>query len=223
LKEGLEDGESIKNKANIVFDYNDPIVTPIWINTKDNIAPTSKMSQTEIVSDSIATLCWSGEDNKGGSGIYSYHVYTWKSGDAYSTLLGNTSRNSINFQYEKDVEYFFYVTAMDSAGNQEIKTIIPDINLFEKSTGTPGLTISQDIQMSIYPNPPDKEHGVKVSLSLPSIKNKKLLIYSMDGSLIRTILFKGKELEVKGLNSGMYIFILQLANKNVVSQKVTIQ
>ena len=127
LKTGLASDISVKNKATIVFDTNAPIITPTWENTKDIIAPVSNMKQPEVVNDSIITLKWLGEDNRNGSGVYQYNVYVKKAGDTYAALLTNTSQNSIDFKFIKETQYNFYVTAKDSAGNEEIKTNVPDI------------------------------------------------------------------------------------------------
>ncbi|WP_321437599.1 leucine-rich repeat domain-containing protein [uncultured Bacteroides sp.] len=223
LKDGIAHGARVKNQASIVFDYNDPIVTPVWSNTKDIIAPVSNMLKPVIVSDSIATLSWTGYDNEGGSGIYSYNVYAMKAGERYSVLLSRTAKHSIDFKYEKNVEYSFYVTATDSAGNVEVKTNVPDVILF-KGTGINTAEL-QGIKIVIYPNPSKEDKGTKVILSLPdeSIQDKKLVITTIDGAFIEEIPFAGKELEVKGLNSGRYIFTLQINNKNIVSQKVIIE
>ena len=133
LKSGLASDVAVKNKASIVFDTNAPIITPTWSNTKDVIAPLSSMKQPEIANDSIVTLKWVGEDNKNGSGVYQYNVYAKKAGDSYSSLLTNTSLNSFEFKFKEDTKYDFYVLAKDSAGNEEIKTNVPDITFYKQS------------------------------------------------------------------------------------------
>jgi hypothetical protein len=133
LKSGLASDVAVKNKASIVFDTNAPIITPTWSNIKDVIAPLSSMKQPEIANDSIVTLKWVGEDNNNGSGVYQYNVYAKKAGEAYASLLTNTTQNSIDFKFKKDTEYYFYVTAKDSAGNEEVKTNVPDITFKSNS------------------------------------------------------------------------------------------
>ena len=222
LKDSTTDDASIKNKAQIVFDYNEPIYTPTWTNTKDIIAPTSSMNQPSIVSDSIARLSWKGSDNKGGSGVFTYNVYMKKSNEAYSTLLTNTAQSSMDFKYKTGIEYSFYVTATDSAGNAETKTTVPDITLLQQRTGINGISDSGKNSMTVYPNPSSKNQGVKVSISIESLKYKELVISTVYGSIVKTIPFAGNELEVKGLNNGMYIFTLRVDNRNIISRKVVI-
>ena len=41
LLPALDDGELIENRAAIVFDQTDPIITPTWTYVVDSIAPTS--------------------------------------------------------------------------------------------------------------------------------------------------------------------------------------
>ena len=132
LKSGVNDN-AINNRAKIVFDTNEPIMTPTWSNKKDIVAPTSSMNQPIIASDSIATLNWQAEDNKGGSGVYSYNLYMKKGTDDYIPLISRSSLNSVNFKFQKGLKYSFYVTAIDSAENVEVKTNVPDVILNTQS------------------------------------------------------------------------------------------
>ncbi len=132
LKDSTIDDAILSNHATIVFDYNDPIVTPTWTNKKDIIAPVSYMNDPDIVSDNTAVLSWEGRDNEDGSGIYYYNIYARKGDNDYSSLLTKTSATSVDFSFEKEVEYSFYVEAVDSAGNEEVKETVPDVTLYEK-------------------------------------------------------------------------------------------
>ena len=140
LKSGIGDDVSVNNRASIVFDTNAPIVTPTWSNKKDIVPPTSNMNQPVIVSDSIATLNWQGEDNKGGSGVYSYNLYMKKGTNDYVPLTNHSNLTSYDFKYEKGVKYSFYVTAIDSAENIETKVNVPDVSF---TTPAIAVTISK--------------------------------------------------------------------------------
>ncbi len=66
LKKNLDDGTEIHNRASIIFDQNEPIITPTWTNVVDTIAPVSKIRASEEVSDSTVVLHFSGTDNRSG-------------------------------------------------------------------------------------------------------------------------------------------------------------
>ncbi len=224
LKDSIENGASINNCASIVFDYNDPILTPIWSNTKDIIAPVSTMSQPVIVSDSVAAISWQAEDNIGGSGVYVYNVFVKKAGEEYHSLLNYTTLNTFEFKYEKDIEYSFYVTATDSAGNEEEKTNIPDIILLVNSVGIVH-DIPQNTIMTVYPNPSQEGAGVCVAFNFPEnlLKTGQLVITTLNGSIIKTIPLSEKEMMVNDLTADTFIFTLRIGNEKIVSQKVVIK
>jgi len=131
LKDELPDNVVVANKAEIIFDYNDPIITDEWINKKDIIPPTSTMFKPANQTGEIE-LNWQGEDNPGGSGIYCYDVFVNKNNDGYIQIQNKTPNTSMTFTVENGIKYEFYTLATDSAGNIEIKTKIPDITVPEE-------------------------------------------------------------------------------------------
>ncbi len=83
LLKNLKNGKNVNNSANIVFDFNEPISTPVWTNTVDATAPTSYITACEVKKESTASLHFKGKDNL--SGVWKYDVYV---------------------QYEEDTEWF---------------------------------------------------------------------------------------------------------------------
>ncbi|MCA9124655.1 MAG: carboxypeptidase regulatory-like domain-containing protein, partial [Planctomycetales bacterium] len=74
-KVDLSTGTEIRNQANIVFDVNEPILTPETLHTIDDGSPTSSITALpETVSPSF-DVTWSGSDDAGGSGIAAYDIY----------------------------------------------------------------------------------------------------------------------------------------------------
>ena len=136
LKNGLADDVVIKNKASIVFDNNPPIITDEWINKKDIVPPTSSMLKPVETDANTIELKWSGTDNSGGSGVYYYNIYGKRNNDEYELLFANTLQTSAPFTIEENIVYSFYSLATDYAGNEEIKTNIPDITFPEPKLGT---------------------------------------------------------------------------------------
>lgn len=69
LKNDLPNDAEVSNRAEIVFDYNEPIFTPDWTNRKDLLSPVSQMLQPTEVNDSIVSLSWNGTDSGSGMAI----------------------------------------------------------------------------------------------------------------------------------------------------------
>lgn len=73
-KTSLPSGATITNRADIVFDYNDPIITPLISNTLDSAPPTSTVTPLPAEVGPAILVQWSGQDDAGGSDLASYDV-----------------------------------------------------------------------------------------------------------------------------------------------------
>lgn len=122
LKKGIEDGTEVANMANIIFDTNDPISTPYWINETDYVNPVSRVDSLEIVNDSIINVKLAGFDER--SGIWKYDLY-YQPGTESDWFLLAEGLTEPTFQYQvyEDVRYGFCAIATDMAGNKEVKTL----------------------------------------------------------------------------------------------------
>ncbi len=125
LKKGLQDGTEVANKANIIFDANEPISTPYWINETDYVDPVSVIDTLECVSDSVINIKIHGIDER--SGIWKYDLYV-KPGVASDWFLieENVTDSSYLYNVYEDITYGFCVVATDKAGNREVKEFYPD-------------------------------------------------------------------------------------------------
>ena len=123
LRTGLPDGTEIKNRASIIFDIEEPIITPYWINTTDYVDPVSKIDTIECVSDTVVTLRFGGEDNR--SGIWRYALYV-QPGDGSDWYLAkeNIEADTCEYKVYPDINYGFCVVATDKAGNIEEKQLV---------------------------------------------------------------------------------------------------
>lgn len=96
VKDSLENGVEISNKAYIYFDYNEAIITNEWTNTLDNENPVSEVNDLpEFTSTDLFMVSWSGSD--GGSQIENYDIYYSINGGDYLPWLLNTSELSADF------------------------------------------------------------------------------------------------------------------------------
>ena len=118
LKKGMDDGTLITNRASIVFDNNEPILTPTWINIVDGSAPTSEFISVEELNDTVIRLKWKGNDGESAAWRYSLAVQAVK-GTQWYEFLSNTTDTMIDYRYYRDIDYCFSVLATDSAGNVE--------------------------------------------------------------------------------------------------------
>lgn len=121
LKGKLTDGKEIPNRASIVFDNNEPILTPTWTNVVDAIAPESYINYLEVVNDSIVRVHCDGEDSR--SGIWKYSIYVQYGENASWNEVAEIDTTCFDFRFYEDIEYGFCVIATDSAGNVEQKLI----------------------------------------------------------------------------------------------------
>ncbi|MDO4161343.1 MAG: dockerin type I domain-containing protein, partial [Prevotellaceae bacterium] len=151
LKDNLDDGVSIENSASIVFDYNDPIITPIWTNIMDTIAPVSTISSYETTNDSTFTLHFEGSDKR--SGIWKYELYVQE--NKYGSWIKNEDviTDSIYmFKGESGLDYGFCVLAVDSAGNVENKKLAReagDMTILMGDVNEDGVINSYDASLTI--------------------------------------------------------------------------
>jgi hypothetical protein len=114
-------GTRIDAQATIVFDTNDPIDTPRWVNTLDLGPPTSSVSPLPAISDSASfTVNWSGTDDAdgtGGSGIAFFDIYVSDNGGPFELSLDDTRQRSATFVAQPEHTYRFYSVATDNVGH----------------------------------------------------------------------------------------------------------
>lgn len=134
VKSGKADGSEVANRAGIVFDYEEAILTPTWVNTVDAVAPTSSIAGGIQRTDSTLILRLSGEDNR--SGVWKYAVYAQAGSEASWELVAeNVTDTLCKVRVLDGIDYGFCVLATDSAGNVERKTLARE---FELATYLPG-------------------------------------------------------------------------------------
>jgi len=120
----LGTGTRILNQANIVFDVNAPIVTPIVTNTIDATPPVSAMTVLPATTSlTNLVVSWSGTD--AGSGIASYEIFVPVNGGSWTPWQAGTTNTSAVFPAAHGNTYAFYSVAVDAAGNVEAAPVVP--------------------------------------------------------------------------------------------------
>lgn len=137
-KETLATGATIENKAAIIFDLNEPIITNTHLNTIDDIRPSSEVTMLDPVQDNtVFTIRWSGRDDD--SGIRAYDIYVSENNGPFELLWYDVPQSEADFEGTAGSSYTFYSIAKDLAGNIE-----PGKSAGEAST----LVARTDIQVS---------------------------------------------------------------------------
>lgn len=122
LKDGLSDNTKFSHKATIVFDSNEAIETPEWINITDYERPSSRLTETKHEEGSNDyTFTVGAEDN--GSGILSYDLYARMSPKGnWFVVKPAVTDMTVTYSCEKPMENpEFMVLATDRAGNRQLK------------------------------------------------------------------------------------------------------
>lgn len=120
-------GATVSNKATIIFDANDPIVTNTYVNTFDTDYPTSKITKAEPNGNSLV-LTLSGSDAT--SGIGGYNIYVFRNGGEAELLASGVTGDSYTMTgYDPSVSYAFCSIALDRVGWPEPKDLKPELEV----------------------------------------------------------------------------------------------
>ncbi|MEM6561974.1 MAG: carboxypeptidase-like regulatory domain-containing protein, partial [Planctomycetota bacterium] len=112
-------GTTIEAEAEIIFDLNAPIVTPVWSNVIDADRPTSIAAAPSNSATTTFDVSWQGGDPVGGSGLASYTVFVSIDGGPYQPWLIGTELTSAPYIGVAGRTYDFVTVARDNAGNSE--------------------------------------------------------------------------------------------------------
>ncbi len=195
------DGEIYTNRAAIVFDANEQIITNAWINTIDEIEPESRVSNLDITSSQKFVVDWSGSD--AGAGVYYYDVYVSIDDGEFIPWLLQTRDTQAEFNGEKSVRYSYYSIATDKAGNIEYNTGIADA-----STTITSVYNEMTDKIVIYPNPADEF----LTIDLAGLEGNDIVIEIFSTSAGKVfedeyLISEGKaisKINTSGFNSGVY-------------------
>lgn len=137
LKPGMSEGESVANRAGIVFDQEGLILTPTWVNTVDATAPVSHIADVTMATDSTASVRVDASDAL--SGPWRYNVYVQYGNNEWGLGASNVPMDTIaNVKVYEGINHGFYVVVTDSAGNVEQKNAEREFTfeVFESSSET---------------------------------------------------------------------------------------
>ncbi len=152
VKKGLVDGTEISNRASIVFDSNEPILTPAWTNIVDGVCPESRVTDVAYKNDSVVTLSIEGSDER--SGIWKYDLYVQYGVGAPWIKEAELAADSteVDFRIYDGLYYGFCALTTDSAGNVEQKLLQPEALCAEIHLGdvnSDGVVNERDAQLTM--------------------------------------------------------------------------
>lgn len=209
LLNNLPHGSEVSNSAEIVFDLNDPIITPIWTNIKDIDPPVSNLENTGIVetTDSTYLVTWEGFDND--AGIAYYDLYISKDDGAFVKVLNKVNVEGILLELNDFAEYNIYTIAYDSAGNAEQKNG-PELSL--RRNKVTGVDVDFDLDLRVYPNPSNSLLTIIVGNNeLSAVK-----IFDMKGDIrfdLNRLNTNEISLSIDNYEKGIYIIECIIENK----------
>ena len=120
VKPNKADGTEIPNRASIVFDYEEAILTPTWTNIVDATAPESYVTDVQMATDSTAAVRIAATDEL--SGPWRYNVYVQYGSGAWFLGAENVPIDSVaRVKVYEGIDHGFYTLVTDSAGNVEQK------------------------------------------------------------------------------------------------------
>jgi hypothetical protein len=111
----LATGDTIANRARIVFDANAPIDTPIWSNAIDETAPTATVTALPATQATHAfPVQWSGTD--AGGGVRDYTISVSENNGPWTIWLRDTTLTTATFTGDTGKSYRFFARARDLVG-----------------------------------------------------------------------------------------------------------
>lgn len=201
-KPDLPHGTVIKNKADIIFDFNDPITTPEWINTIDKVKPESHI---EILPDTLysdtVTLRIHGSDD--GSGVQSYDIFLSVNDSAYTPYYQGLTADSLRFAGNYNNTYRFFSRARDFVGNLEDTTHTADAQT--RLLVSAGWINESDGRVHFSPNP--VRYTLYADINLPGGNVCMARLYNIFGHAVLRKDLPNRAisaLDVSGLPEGLY-------------------
>ena len=209
LKDGLQSGVPIENRATIVFDLNEPITTNTWSNVLDKIAPVTVMNPVNYsAGDKLVNISCNAADNENGAGVGRYEFFA-SVDNAPFKFIGETVENTIQYPVSDSTQhsYRFYVLTTDKVNNAE-KSVPKIIELKSIPVSNKKLEDINNV-MKLYPNPASGIITIEFFTESPTPVEVQL--YSVTGKLLKTIQ-KGSaeagqkriDFDISDLSQGVY-------------------
>lgn len=141
LKEAFADGTEISNRAGIIFDQEEVIMTPTWTNIVDAVKPTSHIEEVTPVADSL-NFSFVSEDNRSGVWYHSLYYRNDSTQMQWQVKKPQITENSLMLFFDDFQTTEYLVMAVDSAGNVEEKEMVAEYTYYYEGPGPASQTNS---------------------------------------------------------------------------------
>jgi hypothetical protein len=228
-KSGLAEGAETHNAASIVFDANEPIAAPDWMNTLDTQPPSSRVQALEANSSPGGFLVhWGGAD--GRSGVESYTVFVSRDGGPYEVWRAGITALADTFVATSERVLMFYSIARDSAGNVEPGKNHPEAGTSLSTDVAPPMSVPHVLGLTVHGAHPVRG-PLGLELSLESAAPARVAVFDLLGRRIIDIPVEnphpggGPLLVVSRtpLSPGMYVIRLSQGRRSVSRRVIVVR
>ena len=180
MRDNLSEGTTLSNRAGIIFDYNEVIMTPSWANVLDLTPPTSHATGCELVNDSTAAVTMEGSDNLSGPWRYDVMVQYGAGSEWFVAARGVPADSVAQVRVYEGIDHGFCIVLTDSAGNVENKALEPEITFdyFESTTDS-------ELTLSLAQNWNWMSHNLNVPLEVTVLQPNAYRIVGQNGETIK--------------------------------------
>ena len=179
VKPNKADGTEVPNRAGIVFDYEEVIMTPTWKNIVDGTAPTSYVADVQMATDTTAAVRIVATDEL--SGPWRYNVYVQYGDGAWFLGAENVPIDKVaNVKVYEGIDHGFYTVVTDSAGNVEQKDAAREFTL-----EVFGSQVETNTQLALAEGWNWISHNQQEALSAETLKPKAQRIVSQTEELYK--------------------------------------
>ena len=214
LRKELKTNDVLKNKASIVFDANQPILTNEYINTLDIDTPESIVLPLPENNKNHFELSWAGND--AGSGIAYYDIYVMENDTSLRIWKNRTTLGSAEFIGNLGSQYKFYSMATDN-----VSLIEENPSVYDAET-----TITVNVQefddkkgnILIWPNPANNNLNIQFTEAPAGVYVLETI--NSTGSTILSKLYtdaevkRGVNINIKEYTPGLYFLRIVYQNRS---------
>lgn len=188
----LPDNTAIENKAGIVFDMNEPIITNTVLNTIVDEIP---VINNDFYQDNETGIFIAEQNNA---------TYTWYSDCDFNSIIEGQTNQSLNLQ---DVENFITQLALE-VNYMGCTAVFSDCLILSN------VTEQQTISIQLYPNPATDN----ITILTENIEQAHYIIYDLSGKQVMTGTLNTPTLSIATLPSGIYTLHLNNYNLKFVKE-----
>ena len=210
-KKNPANGSTVSNKATIIFDANDPIVTNTYVNTFDTDYPTSKITKAEEKDGQIVVTI-EGSDKTSGIDHYTVYAFINNSEEPQVVASGITTQQA-SFACEPGTKYGLCVVATDRVGWNEAKDL--KVEKTVTTSGSSASTYDLAVAAAGYATFFDSQNnyvlpeGLKAS-TVSGVSGGKLSYQSVGGNIVP----KGTAVLIEASSKSAATYTLTSTNDN---------